>query len=211
LKEVAEACYNERETQMGDENLRALERWQVTRSIDDYWMEHLAEMDYLRDAIWQEGYAQKEPIGVYRQEGYALFQKMLGEIRREVTEAIFDAQNDMPADDLLYGGPQLMDLQEARLIQALPMDEDGMDDSVQLDKDADGDDDPMLVVAPAAPRQSSTRSASSGSFLRQRLSHQVPTPETAAMVQTAATARSYRVPNAALANVAVKRIGKVRR
>ncbi|MBV9469965.1 MAG: hypothetical protein JOZ57_12040, partial [Abitibacteriaceae bacterium] len=89
LRDMVAEIYTEREEQMGADAMRNLERWQVTRSIDDHWMEHLAEMDYLRDAIWQEGYAQKEPIGVYRQEGFALFQKMLGEIRREVTESIF--------------------------------------------------------------------------------------------------------------------------
>jgi len=175
LKEVAESCYNEREEQMGEENLRSLEAWQVTRSIDEYWMEHLAEMDYLRDAIWQEGYAQKEPIGVYRQEGFALFQKMQDEIRREVTEAIFSTQNDMTLDALAYGGPELSELHEARLVQMLPMDDGGIEDGVQLDKDADGDDEDneeILVSSspfaiPNAPNrgdnaQSSTRTAQNG-------------------------------------------------
>jgi len=170
LKEVAESCYNEREEQMGEENLRSLEAWQVTRSIDEYWMEHLAEMDYLRDAIWQEGYAQKEPIGVYRQEGFALFQKMQDEIRREVTEAIFSGQNDMTLDALAYGGPELSELHEARLVQMLPMDDGGIEDGVQLDKDADGEDDEEILISsspfaiPNVPNrgdnaQSSTRTA----------------------------------------------------
>ena len=167
LKEVASACYDERETQIGDENLRGLERWQVTRTIDEYWMEQLAEMDYLRDAIWQEGYAQKEPIGVYRQEGFALFQKMLGEIRREVTEAIFSGQNDLPQGDFEYGGLEMGELQEARLMQMLPMDEDGLDDGEQLQKDADGDDETLVMagapVPPLKPTTSSTRSSSESS------------------------------------------------
>ena len=174
LMEVAEACYNARETEMGEENLRSLEAWQVTRSIDEYWMEHLAEMDYLRDAIWQEGYAQKEPIGVYRQEGFALFQKMQDEIRREVTEAVFSAQNEMSLDDFAYGGPELSELQEARLVQMMPMDDGGIEDGALLDKDADGDDDEEILVSsspmtiPNAPNrevatQSSTRLQSGGS------------------------------------------------
>jgi hypothetical protein len=67
LFEIVEALYQEREEALGTDSVRGLERWQVMRSIDEHWMEHLAEMDYLRDAIWQQGYAQKEPIGVYRQ------------------------------------------------------------------------------------------------------------------------------------------------
>jgi preprotein translocase subunit SecA len=147
LREVAEACYTERESKIGAEHLREVERWQLTRTIDEYWMEHLAEMDYLRDAIWQEGYAQKEPIGVYRQEGFALFQKMLGEIRRSVTESIFSYDVEPQA---IYDGPQIMGMQEARLLAPLPMDEDGADDSVQLYKDADGNDDEDSVMAHAA-------------------------------------------------------------
>jgi hypothetical protein len=175
LREVAEACYSERETKIGAEHLREVERWQLTRTIDEYWMEHLAEMDYLRDAIWQEGYAQKEPIGVYRQEGFALFQKMLGEIRRNVTESIFSYDVE---PEIVYGGPQLMGMQEARLLAPLPMDDDGADDSVQLYKDADGNDDEDPVMAHAAssfgnaagaatqtapPRPAATHGANGGS------------------------------------------------
>jgi preprotein translocase subunit SecA len=175
LREVAEACYAEREQKIGAEHLREVERWQLTRTIDEYWMEHLAEMDYLRDAIWQEGYAQKEPIGVYRQEGFALFQKMLGEIRRNVTESIFSYDVE---PETVYGGPQLMGMQEARLLAPLPMDEDGADDSVQLYKDADGNDDEDPVMSHAAssfgnaagpatqtapPRPAATRNANGGS------------------------------------------------
>lgn len=135
LYEVVEKLYEERENVVGTDQVRGLERWQVMKSIDSHWTEHLAEMDYLRDAIWQQGYAQKEPIGVYRQEGFALFQKMLGEIRREVTEAIFaydlpDFENEDPTMDY-------SDMEEGRLLQMSGFD-DGVDDGVQLDTSADG-------------------------------------------------------------------------
>ncbi len=162
LYEVVGEIYTEREAQLGEPTLRNLERWQVTRSIDEHWMEHLAEMDYLRDAIWQEGYAQKEPIGVYRQEGFALFQKMLGEIRREVTESIFSFQAQ-PQVQQSYAGPQMLGMQEGVLTQTLPMD-NLTDDGAQLDKDADGDDEDEPVVlarsatfGAAPPPQTQTR------------------------------------------------------
>jgi preprotein translocase subunit SecA len=165
LRELVAELYQEREGTLGAENMRGLERWLVTRTIDEYWMEHLAEMDYLREAIWQEGYAQKEPIGVYRQEGFALFQKMLGEIRRKVTEGLFSSHNEpqpqvnfeqmFPGIDLGgldlsqmdMSGIDMSSLQEGRLIESLPMDEDGLDDGVQLYKDADGNEaeDPRIL------------------------------------------------------------------
>jgi preprotein translocase subunit SecA len=141
--ELVEKLYEEREDQLGTDSIRSIERWQVMRSIDEHWMEHLAEMDYLRDAIWQQGYAQKEPIGVYRQEGFELFQKMLGEIRREVTEAIFAFQatgfEEAPV------GMEFGELTEARLLDVLPMD-DGIDDGAMLLKDDEGEDDTVLVA-----------------------------------------------------------------
>jgi preprotein translocase subunit SecA len=142
LFEIVEKLYEERENALGTDQVRGLERWQVMRSIDEHWMEHLAEMDYLRDAIWQQGYAQKEPIGVYRQEGFGLFQKMLGEIRREVTEAIF--AYDIPDFEHEEASPELGQLMEARLIDAFPSD-DGMEDGFQPDKDADGEDGSLVI------------------------------------------------------------------
>jgi len=144
LRETVAKLYEEHEAEVGADYVRGLERWLVTRNIDEYWMEHLAEMDYLREAIWQEGYAQKEPIGVYRQEGFALFQKMLGEIRREVTEGIFSSQNEpQPLD---FGTIDLGELQEGRLVEALGYEEDGLDDGVMLNKSADGDGSVQVLV-----------------------------------------------------------------
>ncbi|RYG70789.1 hypothetical protein EON80_06915, partial [bacterium] len=138
LYEIVEKLYEERENALGTDQVRGLERWQVMRSIDEHWMEHLAEMDYLRDAIWQQGYAQKEPIGVYRQEGFQLFQKMLGEIRREVTEAIF--AYDIPDFEHEEASPELGELMEARLVDAFPGD-DGLEDGYQVD----GEDGSLII------------------------------------------------------------------
>ena len=170
LFELVEKLYEERENQMGTDAVRGLERWQVMRSIDEHWMEHLAEMDYLRDAIWQQGYAQKEPIGVYRQEGFGLFQKMLGEIRREVTEAIFSY--DVPDFENEEASPELGELVEARLVDAFGGD-DGMEDGYQSDKSQDGDEETLQIHQhtrgsvpgagnPEAPQNRAARRSKSG-------------------------------------------------
>ena len=143
LNEIVEKLYQDREHALGTDQTRGLERWQVMRSIDEHWMEHLAEMDYLRDAIWQQGYAQREPIGVYRQEGFTLFQKMLGEIRREVTEAIF--AYDVPDFEHEDASPELGEMVEARLVDAFAGD-DGLDDGALLAKDADGEDNDLVMT-----------------------------------------------------------------
>ncbi|HEY0072692.1 MAG TPA: SEC-C metal-binding domain-containing protein [Abditibacteriaceae bacterium] len=145
---VVTEMYEEREKQVGEETMRALERWQVTRSIDDHWMEHLAEMDYLRDAIWQEGYAQKDPVHVYRQEGHALFHKMLGEIRKEVTEGLFEAEVGAPPPQI-YAGPDLFGMQEDRVTTTLPM---------QFDDEGESEDgEPVGAVVSGPPQRESLR------------------------------------------------------
>lgn len=144
ISSAVTACYTEREAAVGEETMRGFERWQVMKSIDEYWMEHLAEMDYLRDAIWQEGYAQKEPIGVYRQEGFALFAKMLGEIRREVTQNLFAMQFDTPAEST--SSLNLQSATEGRLVPPIQHDEDGLDDGVQLHKAAGTDSGNVQVM-----------------------------------------------------------------
>jgi len=137
---------------MTPEYMRTIERWQLMRSIDAYWMEHLAEMDYLRDSIWHEGYAQRDPVGIYKHEGFQLFQKTLGEIRAEVTEQVFNLQ--LQNNNLESNEVQMQGMQEARITAALPADEDGFDDGVDLYKDADGES-PVQVAAPAPARSAS--------------------------------------------------------
>jgi preprotein translocase subunit SecA len=157
LHEVVEKLYEERENALGTDTVRGLERWQVMRSIDEHWIEHLAEMDYLRDAIWQQGYAQKEPIGVYRQEGFSLFQKMLGEIRTEVISAIF--AYEIPDWEHEDASPEMGELMEARLVEAFPGD-DGLEDGMQLNKDADGGN-PLILTEQheASPQNRAQRRA----------------------------------------------------
>jgi preprotein translocase subunit SecA len=151
LDEVANACFEEREKLMTPEYMRTIERWQLMRSIDAYWMEHLAEMDYLRDSIWHEGYAQRDPVGIYKHEGFLLFQKTLGEIRAEVTEQVFNLQ--LQNNNLESNEVQMQGMQEARITAALPADEDGFDDGVDLYKDADGESPVRVTASPATTLQ----------------------------------------------------------
>ena len=79
-----------------------------------------------------------------------MFQKMLEEIRRSVTENLFSYGTEVSG---FGAGPQIMAMQEARLLTELPYDEDSFDDGVMLDKDADGDDEIELVHSPVGPTE----------------------------------------------------------
>ena len=62
-----------REEELGDELMRALERYLLLQIIDSRWREHLYDMDYLREGIHLRGFAQIEPIVAYKNEAFTLF------------------------------------------------------------------------------------------------------------------------------------------
>jgi len=142
-------------------------------------------MDYLRDAIWQEGYAQKDPVHVYRQEGHALFHKMLGEIRKEVSEELFSMQFG-GAPTLTYTGPDVRGLTEERITAELPL--------VFGDGDEEGDGRaPQLVGATATSAPALRPAASPARPAPQPAapaSRPLPTPQRAGAPQSGQTATS---------------------
>src|SRR4051812_18931219 len=70
-KDVVEA-YDEREQELGDELMRALERFMLLQIIDERWREHLHDMDYLREGIHLRGFAQIDPLVAYKNEGFEM-------------------------------------------------------------------------------------------------------------------------------------------
>ena len=69
--------YDEREAELGEELMRALERYLLLQIIDQRWREHLYDMDYLREGIHLRGFAQIEPIVAYKNEAFTLFQDLM--------------------------------------------------------------------------------------------------------------------------------------
>ncbi|MNW98445.1 preprotein translocase subunit SecA [compost metagenome] len=76
--------FAEKETGVGEETMRALEKHVMLTVLDQSWKEHLARMDYLRQGIYLRGYAQKQPKQEYKKEAFELFSEMLENVKREV-------------------------------------------------------------------------------------------------------------------------------
>ncbi|RIX26982.1 preprotein translocase subunit SecA [Sphingomonas edaphi] len=103
-EEVEQAIIIERVHALADEKMAAkiegadLERWvQVEKNLliqtlDHHWKEHLATLDALRAVIHLRSYAQKKPIDEYKQEAFALFERLLITIREDVTKMLMRAQ-----------------------------------------------------------------------------------------------------------------------
>jgi preprotein translocase subunit SecA len=69
--------------------MRQAERFFILQQIDNLWREHLQAMDSLRESVGLRGYAQKDPLIEYKQEGYEMFLEMMSDIRRNVVYSMF--------------------------------------------------------------------------------------------------------------------------
>jgi preprotein translocase subunit SecA len=88
----AEEIFKARESDLGAELLLRLFRFVYTKQIDDAWVEHLSNMEHLRDGIGLRGYGQKDPKNEYKKEGYDLFLNMMAKVSSNVLIQVFEAQ-----------------------------------------------------------------------------------------------------------------------
>jgi preprotein translocase subunit SecA len=84
--------YEEREAQIGAADLRQLERYVMLQTVDSLWKDHLLSMDHLKEGIHLRGYAQQNPLLVYKKEGFDLFQEMIGRIKEQTLSILFRIQ-----------------------------------------------------------------------------------------------------------------------
>jgi preprotein translocase subunit SecA len=85
-------AYAARETELGAELLRELERFIVLQVVDQHWKEHLHNMDVLRQGIGLRGYGQRNPLQEYAFEGFNLFEEMTANIKLNVAKLLFRVQ-----------------------------------------------------------------------------------------------------------------------
>jgi len=86
---LAESLYEEKERQLGSENMRILERVLMLRTMDAHWVEHLTRMEQMRQGIGLRAIAQTDPLIAYKREGHTLFQSTLAAIQHDVVHSIF--------------------------------------------------------------------------------------------------------------------------
>jgi len=92
ITELAMERYDEREQELGDELIGALERFLILQIIDERWREHLYDMDYLREGIHLRGFAQIDPLVAYKNEAFELFGDMMNTVWSDFTRMIFNVQ-----------------------------------------------------------------------------------------------------------------------
>ena len=97
FKEQAMANYQSREQELGEETLREIERFVLLRVVDQKWMDHLDQMDQLRQGIGLRAYGQQNPLVAYRKEGHDMFNYMINTIQEDVVRYIYRVNPVTPA------------------------------------------------------------------------------------------------------------------
>jgi preprotein translocase subunit SecA len=92
LKLDAHTAYDRRESEVGAEVMRELERQVILSVLDRKWREHLYEMDYLREGIYLRAYSQRDPLVEYQREGFDMFAAMMDGIKAEVVGYLFNLE-----------------------------------------------------------------------------------------------------------------------
>jgi preprotein translocase subunit SecA len=88
FKDYAYEIYVDRESSLGIDVMRQIEREAVMQVLDQLWMQHLENMDHLRNGIGWRSIGQKDPLVEYRREGQLLFETMQATLRNEVVRGL---------------------------------------------------------------------------------------------------------------------------
>ena len=92
IYDEATRIYKEKEQIFGEERIREIERVILLQVVDNKWMDHIDNMDQLRQGIGLRAYGNTDPVIAYREEGSAMYDEMLGNIREEVIKFILNVE-----------------------------------------------------------------------------------------------------------------------
>ena len=85
---IVKEFYNKKEIEIGAQQMRMVEKAIMLQTIDSTWMNHLDEIDYLREGIGLRGYGQRDPLIEYKREAFHMFSALLETIRSTVVNTI---------------------------------------------------------------------------------------------------------------------------
>ncbi len=99
---------------IGALQMRIFEKSLLLHILDTQWKDHLLSLDHLRQGIFLRGYAQRDPLMEYKREAFELFERMLGQVRDEVTSILsrIEPPSREPDPSLILQQPR--DMQETR-------------------------------------------------------------------------------------------------
>jgi preprotein translocase subunit SecA len=84
-----EQSYAAKETEVGPELMRRLEKFFMLQAVDHQWKDHLLAMDHLKEGVGLRGYGQRDPLIEYKKEGFEMFEEMKSRIVETTVESLF--------------------------------------------------------------------------------------------------------------------------
>ena len=96
LEKIADDIYKTRETQMGKDLIKQVERFVSLSVMDNLWTDHLDAIENLRQGIGLRGYGQKDPLVEYKNEAYTMFEQLINGIDDEIVHRIYKIQVQQP-------------------------------------------------------------------------------------------------------------------
>ena len=108
VRELADAHVGEKAAALDGETWTTVEKSILLQNLDHHWKDHLSTLDALRQVVHLRAYAQKTPLNEYKQEAFQLFERMLTQIREDVTRTIAHAQFQLQAPPSLPELPSFM-------------------------------------------------------------------------------------------------------
>src|SRR5687768_411016 len=91
--------YDAKETIVGAEAMRQVERFVMLETVDRQWKDHLYSLDHLKEGIGLRGYGQKDPLVEYKKESFALFQDMKRRIDEDMVNRLWIGQFTVVGDE----------------------------------------------------------------------------------------------------------------
>jgi preprotein translocase subunit SecA len=89
ILDAADRAYEEKEREVGSENMRLLERLVLLRAIDSNWVQHLTQMEHIREGIGLRAYGQADPLVAYKKEAFAMYDALRANIERDTVNMIY--------------------------------------------------------------------------------------------------------------------------
>ena len=120
LRTAADDFYAAKGAQVGEERMRWLEKQILLQAVDTRWREHLWHLDQLRSVIHLRGYAQRDPLNEFKNEAFTLFERLLSDLRSDVTRLLMRGQFVTEAPPGADTGPARTPTQHAARPVAAP-------------------------------------------------------------------------------------------
>ncbi|VYU21504.1 preprotein translocase subunit SecA [Clostridium tertium] len=98
ILDILNSVYHAKEEEFGEEHFREVERVILLRVVDQKWMDHIDNMDHLKQGIGLRAYKQLDPIQAYQMEGSSMFEEMIEGIKVDTVKFLFHIQAQKPVE-----------------------------------------------------------------------------------------------------------------